>query len=161
PAAELEEAQPDDIALVLHTSGTTSRPKLVPLSHRNLLASAANIRASLQLSPQDCCLNIMPLFHIHGLIGGLLSSLSSGASGVCPPGFFAPEFFGWLADFHPTWYTAVPTMHQSILLRAPKNRDVIARSRLRFIRSSSAPLPLNVIRELEETFGVPVIEAYG
>ncbi len=153
--------KPEDIALVLHTSGTTSRPKIVPLSHRNLAASARNVAATLALTPQDRCLVVMPLFHIHGLVGALLSSLSAGASVHCPPGFNAVKFFGWLDQVEATWYTAVPTMHQTILARAARNADVIARRRLRFIRSSSASLPPQVMKALEQTFGCPVIESYG
>ena len=152
---------PDDVALVLHTSGTTSRPKIVPLRHRNLAASARNIAATLALTPLDRCLVIMPLFHIHGLVGALLSSLSAGASVHCPPGFNALKFFGWLDRAEATWYTAVPTMHQTILARADRNADVLARRRLRFIRSSSASLPPQVMAQLEAAFGCPVIESYG
>jgi acyl-CoA synthetase (AMP-forming)/AMP-acid ligase II len=154
-------AAAQDVALVLHTSGTTSRPKLVPLSQENVCASAAHIAASLALVPADRCLNVMPLFHIHGLIAAVLSSLSAGAAVVCTPGFNALQFFGQLAEFAPTWYTAVPTMHQAILGRAPRQREVIAAHRLRLIRSSSASLPPQVMAALEETFGAPVIEAYG
>jgi len=163
PFADAGPAQPgaDDVALVLHTSGTTSRPKIVPLRHRNLAASARNIAATLALTPQDRCLVIMPLFHIHGLVGALLSSLSAGASVHCPPGFNALKFFGWLDQAEATWYTAVPTMHQTILSRADRNADVLARRRLRFIRSSSASLPPQVMKQLEDTFGCPVIESYG
>jgi acyl-CoA synthetase (AMP-forming)/AMP-acid ligase II len=152
---------PEDIALVLHTSGTTSRPKIVPLSQRNLTTSAASIARGLALTPADLCLEIMPLFHIHGLIGALLASLSAGASVYCPPGFNALRFFAWLDESEATWYTAVPTMHQTVLGRAERNRDIVGRRRLRFIRSSSAPLPPPVMRALEETFGCPVIESYG
>ena len=154
-------AGPDDIALVLHTSGTTSRPKIVPLSQRNVAASAHNVRASLALTATDRALNIMPLFHIHGLIAGTLAPLSAGGEVSCTPGFNALKFFGWMAEVHPTWYTAVPTMHQAILMRASKNRDVIRQNPLRFIRSSSSALPTQVIHELEEVFGTAVIEAYG
>lgn len=150
-----------DVALVLHTSGTTSRPKIVPLTARNIVTSAENIAATLNLTAEDRCLNIMPLFHIHGLIAAVLSSVSAGAAISCAPGFDALRFFGWLKEVHPTWYTAVPTMHQAILTRAKRNADIIAGARLRFIRSSSASLPVPVFRELEETFGCPVIEAYG
>jgi acyl-CoA synthetase (AMP-forming)/AMP-acid ligase II len=151
----------DDTALLLHTSGTTSRPKLVPLLQRNLLASAEHISRTLALTPDDVCLNIMPLFHIHGLIAATLSSLAAGASVSCTPGFNALRFFHWLEEVRPTWYTAVPTMHQAILGRAKRHREEIARSRLRLIRSSSASLPATVMMEMEKTFGVPVIEAYG
>ena len=154
-------AQPDDVALVLHTSGTTSRPKMVPLTHRNLCASAESIRRSLQLTDRDRCLNVMPLFHIHGLVAALLASLSAGASVVCTPGFYAPQFFPWLEAHKPTWYTAVPTMLQAILARADANRDVIARNPLRFVRSCSSSLAPQLMAELERTFNAPVIEAYG
>ena len=154
-------AEPDDVALLLHTSGTTSRPKLVPLSQRNIMASAGHIGATLGLTAADRCLNIMPLFHIHGLIGAVLSSLAAGGSVFCTPGFNALKFFAWLDASTPSWYSAVPTMHQAILARAERNRDVIARRRLRFIRSSSASLPPAVMAELEQTFGCPVIESYG
>jgi oxalate---CoA ligase len=151
----------DDTALVLHTSGTTSRPKLVPLLQRNVVASAQHIRATLSLKPEDVCLNIMPLFHIHGLIAATLSSLAAGGQVSCTPGFNALKFFSWLDEVRPTWYTAVPTMHQAILARAERNEEIVARSRLRFIRSSSASLPAQVMLELEKTFRVPVIESYG
>jgi acyl-CoA synthetase (AMP-forming)/AMP-acid ligase II len=154
-------AEPDDIALVLHTSGTTSRPKIVPLSHRNVCASAAHICESLSLTREDCCLNIMPLFHIHGLMAAVLSSLSTGASVFCTPGFNALKFFTWMKEANPTWYTAVPTMHQAILDRAARNKEVIEQGRLRLIRSSSASLPPQVMKALEETFHAPVIESYG
>jgi len=154
-------AQPDDFALVLHTSGTTSRPKIVPLSQRNVCASAANIGRTVSFTAADRGLNIMPLFHIHGLIAGILAPLSAGGEVSCTPGFNALKFFGWMAEVQPTWYTAVPTMHQAIISRASKNPDVIKGSRLRFVRSSSSSLPPQVIKEVEETFGVPLIEAYG
>ncbi len=154
-------AEADDVALVLHTSGTTSRPKIVPLRQRNICASAAHIGASLALTPDDVCLNIMPLFHIHGLIAAVLSSLAAGASVVCTPGFNAFRHFTWFAQVRPTWITAVPTMHQAILGLAERNRDTIAAGRLRLLRSSSASLPPQVMTALEESFGVPVIEAYG
>jgi acyl-CoA synthetase (AMP-forming)/AMP-acid ligase II len=103
----------------------------------------------------------MPLFHIHGLIAAVLSSLAAGASVYCAPGFDALKFFRQLEEANPTWYTAVPTMHQAILARAARNADAIAGSKLRFIRSSSASLPPTVMAELEATFSCPVIEAYG
>jgi acyl-CoA synthetase (AMP-forming)/AMP-acid ligase II len=153
--------KPDDAALVLHTSGTTSRPKIVPLTHRNLAASARNIARTLALTPQDRCLVIMPLFHIHGLVGALLSSLAAGASVHCPAGFNALKFFEQLDQVAATWYTAVPTMHQMILSRAERNAEILARRKLRFIRSSSASLPPQVMLALEQAFGCPVIESYG
>jgi len=150
-----------DIALILHTSGTTSRPKIVPLLQSNVAASAQNIAASLALTPQDRCLNVMPLFHIHGLVAAVSASLSAGAQVWCAPGFDALKFFGWLKDADPTWYTAVPTMHQAILSRAKRNADIIEGARLRLLRSSSASLPGPVMTQLAETFGAPVVEGYG
>ena len=154
-------AEADDIALVLHTSGTTARPKIVPLSHRNICASAQHIVESLALLPQDHCLNIMPLFHIHGLMAAVLSSLAAGSSVFCTPGFNALKFFAWMKEANPSWYTAVPTMHQAILARSSRNREIIESVKLRFLRSSSAALPPPVMKELEETFNAPLIEAYG
>jgi acyl-CoA synthetase (AMP-forming)/AMP-acid ligase II len=154
-------AQPDDVALVLHTSGTTSRPKIVPLSQRNVCASARNIRNFLALTAQDRGLNIMPLFHIHGLIAGVLAPLSAGGQVCCTPGFNALKFFAWMEEARPSWYTAVPTMHQAILGRAANNRAVIEANPLRFIRSSSSAMPTQVIREIEQVFGAPLVESYG
>ena len=151
----------DDVALVLHTSGTTSRPKIVPLSQRNVCASARNIRATTAFKPEDRGLVIMPLFHIHGLIAGVLAPLSAGSSVYCSPGFNALKFFAWMEEAKPTWYTAVPTMHQTILARAGHNKETIKNHPLRFIRSSSSSLPPQVLAELEATFGAPVIESYG
>jgi acyl-CoA synthetase (AMP-forming)/AMP-acid ligase II len=151
----------DDIALLLHTSGTTSRPKLVPLRHGNLCASAFNIAATLRLAEDDRGLNMMPLFHIHGLVAGLLAPLSVGGCVISSKGFSALKFFSWLAEARPTWYTAVPTMHQAILGRAARSADIVKNHPLRFIRSSSSSIPPQVIREIEDIFGCPLIESYG
>ncbi len=153
--------QTDDIALVLHTSGTTSRPKMVPLTHANLLASARNVAATLRLTAADRCLNVMPLFHIHGLVGALLSSVIAGASAICPSGFDIEQFLSWLDAFQPTWYTAVPTIHHAVVSRAQADPAALRNHSLRFIRSSSSPLPARIMRGLEELFNVPVLEAYG
>jgi len=155
------DAQTGDVALVLHTSGTTSRPKIVPLLQRNVTASARHVADSLALTPADVSLNIMPLFHIHGLIAAVLASLAAGATVCCSPGFDTFKFFGWLDEVRPTWWTAVPTMHQAILARADRNREIIGRAKLRFLRSSSASLPPQVMAALETTFHCPVVEAYG
>ncbi len=157
----LSAAKPDDIALVLHTSGTTSRPKLVPLTHRNVSASGQNVAASLGLTADDTCMNVMPLFHIHGLIAAVLGSLSAGGSIYCTPGFNALKVFAWLKDCKPSWYTAVPTMHQAIVARAARNADTLAEIKLKFVRSSSSSLPPQVMADIEATFGCPVAEAYG
>jgi len=154
-------AHADDVALVLHTSGTTSRPKIVPLTHRNVCASAQHIAHSTAFTASDRGLNVMPLFHIHGLIAGILAPLSQGGEVHCTSGFNALKFFSQMEEVKPTWYTAVPTMHQAILSRSANNKEVIAKVPLRFIRSSSSSLPPQVLAELEDTFHAPVIEAYG
>jgi acyl-CoA synthetase (AMP-forming)/AMP-acid ligase II len=161
PAAQGGDAQPGDVSMVLHTSGTTSRPKIVPLTQANLAASAQNIAATLKFTAADRGLNIMPLFHIHGLIAGVLAPLSAGSMVFCTPGFNALKFFAWMDEAAPTWFTAVPTMHQTILSRASKNGDVIARHPLRFMRSSSSSMPPQVIKEAEDVFGAPLVESYG
>lgn len=157
-----ELAEADDVALLLHTSGTTSRPKLVPLTHRNLLHSAKNIASTLDLSPSDRCLNPMPLFHIHGLVAGLLAPLVSGGSVACTPGMVARSFIGWLEELQPTWYTAVPTMHHAVLDCLERGGTERARAAgLRFARSSSSSLPSLLMKRLEDTLEAPVVEAYG
>jgi acyl-CoA synthetase (AMP-forming)/AMP-acid ligase II/thioesterase domain-containing protein len=153
-------ASPGDTALILHTSGTTARPKMVPLTHLNLSLSARNISESLALTADDRCLNVMPLFHIHGLIGCLLSNIAVGATTICSRGYQAEEFFDLLYTLRPTWYSAVPSMHQAILIHGREGDDRVQHN-LRFIRSCSAALPRSVMEELESFFGVPVVEAYG
>jgi acyl-CoA synthetase (AMP-forming)/AMP-acid ligase II/acyl carrier protein len=156
-----EPARPGDVALMLFTSGTTARPKRVPMTHANICAGAHAYAASLALKESDRCLNVLPLFHGHGVVATLLNSLTAGASVVCTPGCDVNSFFGWLASFRPTWYSAVPTMHQAILARARQNGERVVDCGLRFIRSASAPLPPTVFAELEQTFGAPVVELYG
>jgi oxalate---CoA ligase len=151
----------EDVAMVLHTSGTTSRPKRVPLSVANLCASAKQIAATLQFTAKDIGLNIMPLFHIHGLLAGLLAPLSAGSRVFCTPGFNALRFFKWMDEANPTWYTAVPTMHLAIASRGKHNAEVLSRHPLRFVRSSSSAMPPQLIAELEGLFKAPLIESYG
>jgi acyl-CoA synthetase (AMP-forming)/AMP-acid ligase II len=158
-------AKADDVALLLLTSGTTSRPKIVPLTHANLCASAYGSIAALALKETDRCINVVPLFHGHGLHNVLLATVAAGASVVCTPGCDVDKFFGWLRDFRATWYSAVPTMHQAILAQARDQARPIgerpADCQLRLVRSSSAPLPPHVFAELEQMFQAPVIEFYG
>jgi acyl-CoA synthetase (AMP-forming)/AMP-acid ligase II/acyl carrier protein len=154
-------AEEDDVALVLHTSGTTARPKIVPLTQRNLCASALNHRAALALTDRDVCLSMMPLFHIHGLVTVVLSSLMTGASVVCTPGFDAPKFFDWLEEFRPTWFTAAPALYQALLAYASTSHEIIAHDSLRFLRSAAAPLSPRLLEQLERLFKVPLIESYG
>jgi len=156
-----EEINENSTALILHTSGTTSKPKQVPLSHANITTSAANIINVLNLDSDDCSLNIMPLFHIHGLIASLVAPLTAGGRVVCTPGLDPDRFFDWLTEFTPSWYSAVPTLHQIILEQARANNTRLAHCSLRFIRSSSAALPPQVLKKLEAYFECPAIEAYG
>ena len=151
----------NDEALVLHTSGTTSRPKIVPLSNLNVFTSAVNISKGLKLTADDHCLNIMPLFHIHGLIAVLSASAKVGASVCASNGFNALKFLDLAETQNITWYSGVPTMHQAILLRAQKNSDKAKKLNLRFIRSSSASLPPVIFEQLNDIFQTPIIEAYG
>ncbi|MEI9992981.1 MAG: non-ribosomal peptide synthetase [Rhizomicrobium sp.] len=154
-------AAPDDYALLLHTSGTTARPKLVPLTHANLCASARNVAASLKLTREDRGLHIMPLFHVHGFVAGLLAPLSTGGSVYCTGGFTPRDFATWLSTAKPSWLTAVPTMHQAILAWSEREPATASAAGLRLLRSCSAALPPSVAKGLERVFGVPVIEAYA
>ncbi|WP_415220387.1 non-ribosomal peptide synthetase [Pseudophaeobacter arcticus] len=151
---------PSAPGLVLHTSGTTARPKMVQLSQQNLAISCGNIARSLELSGQDISLCAMPLFHIHGLMACLGAALVTGG-GVVLAGKFQPEAVVDQLERHkPTWLSAVPTMHL-VLIQYLEKRAAPLSHRLRFMRSSSAPLPASVIARLEHSLGVPVIEAYG
>ncbi|HEY4865333.1 MAG TPA: acyl--CoA ligase [Candidatus Dormibacteraeota bacterium] len=151
----------DDVALVLHTSGTTSRPKLVPLRHRNLVASTRNIVSTYDLGPVDVTLCVMPLFHVHGLVASALSTLASGGTVVIPRRFSAFEFWG-LVEEHPiTWYSAVPTMHQLLVGRSQRRPGQANPRTLRFIRSCSSALPPDLMHQLEGRFNVPLLDAYG
>ncbi|MBN9386881.1 MAG: AMP-binding protein [Chloroflexi bacterium] len=161
-ARPVELAQADDVAMILHTSGTTSRPKRVPIRHRNMVASAGNIGGTYQLGPSDRALCVMPLFHIHGIVASMLSTLASGGTLIAPQnGFNALEFWNIVDTYKPTWYSAVPTMHQMLLARSDRNLEVIKANPFRFIRSSSASLPPVVMERMEEVFGAPVLESYG
>jgi len=153
---------PDDVALVLHTSGSTGRPKRVPLKHRNLAASVQNIARTYRLTPDDISLTVMPLFHVHGLVASTLATLFTGGTVVVPSRFNPLSFWRTVRDSRATWYSAVPTMHQLLLARLGKGSEKPAGAEfLRFIRSCSAPLPVEVAQRMEAVFGAPVLEAYG
>jgi acyl-CoA synthetase (AMP-forming)/AMP-acid ligase II len=154
--------EPEDLAVLLQTSGTTSEAKFVRYTHANLLAFANDIAARLGLGSEDRCLNVMPFYHSHGMFVALLASLRAGGSVACTEGlFYPPEFFQWLRNMKPTWYTAVPTVHQAILAEAPHHAEAIASCPLKLIRSASSSLPAQVMRGLEAAFRAPVIETYG
>ena len=159
PPRAFERPKDDDIALILHTSGTTSRPKRVPLAHANLMTSARNVSETYQLTSEDVSLCIMPLFHVHGLVASMLATWFSGGTVVVPPKFNPLSFWTTVRDYRATWYSAVPTIHQVLLSRA-KTRPAGA-EQLRFIRSCSAALSPQTMADIEERFGVPILEAYG
>ena len=155
------EPLPEDVALILHTSGTTAKAKMVPLTHANLMRSAHNIADSLRLTPDDICLNVMPMFHIHGIVACLLAPLISGGRVLVSEGIDAARFFRLLTVKKPTWYSAVPTRHKNLLDHINAHSGIQHGHHLRFIRSSSSALPVAMFETLESLFGVPVIEAYG
>jgi len=150
----------EDIALILHTSGTTSRPKRVPLAHRNLITSARNVAHTYQLAAADVSLCVMPLFHVHGLVASTLATFATGGTVVVPPKFNPLSFWSTVREHRVTWYSAVPTIHQVLLSRSKGTRPSGA-EQLRFIRSCSASLAPQLMSDMEATFGAPVLEAYG
>ncbi len=160
-ASEAGFAGAGDIALVLHTSGSTSLPKIVPLTHMNLVASALNVASSVALSGEDCCLNMMPLFHVGGLVDTLIAPLATGGSVISATDMSSRTFFECCREFRPTWYQGVPTMLQDIVRRIELDRLSVDDIHLRFARSVSAPLPGRVMEDFERLFDVPVIEIYG
>jgi oxalate---CoA ligase len=159
PAVRKSDGPAADAGLLLHTSATTGRPKLVPLNHTNLRAQCLQTGRALQLGGEDRFLNLMPLLHLQGSLA-ILSQLYCGGSAICAPGFDAVRFLNWLEEFQPTWYTASPTMHRAILTLLDSERRIIP-CRLRFVRSIGAPLPPDLIASLEGALGAPVIEGYG
>ena len=157
-AASYEPGEPDDIALVLHTSGTTSRPKQVPLRQRNLMASARTIARHYQLSADDVSFCAMPLFHIHGLVASAFAAMAAGGAVLAPRRFTAHRFWPQARQYGATWLSAGPTLHQMILDRADADG---APASLRFARSCSSPLTPAVLDRAEAGYGVPMLEAYG
>jgi len=158
----LAKPRDEDIALLLHTSGTTSRPKAVPLTHRNLCTSARNIVRWYRIERGDVSLCVMPLFHVHGLVFSTIATLLAGALEVVPERFSASIFWPLVRQNAVTIVSAVPTIYRTLLLRADEDAAPIAGEHgLRFLRSSSAALPASTMREMQARFGVPVIEAYS
>ncbi|MDM0116965.1 amino acid adenylation domain-containing protein [Variovorax sp. J22R133] len=152
---------PGDTAFVLFTSGTSGKPKRVPLTHQQILASARNIGHHLAMTQDDCGLLVMPLFHAHGLIGGLLTPLVAGSPVVCTPGFDADNFVQWITRFVPTWYTAAPSIHQAIADLGARLGPAWPEHRLRFVRSASSALSSALLGQLEALWKSCVIESYG
>lgn len=151
----------EDIAVIVQTSGSTAAPKLVPLKHRQTLANARTFAKTLELTAEDRCLNVMQMHHVGGLQGTLLATTVSGGTTICTPGFSASEFSSWLNDTRPTWFEAVPTMLNALVSELKSSRQKPRQSPLRMVRSSSAALSPALLSEIEQVYGVPVIEAYG
>jgi acyl-CoA synthetase (AMP-forming)/AMP-acid ligase II len=158
PDRSFERGGPDDVAVVLHTSGTTSRPKQVPLRQHNLMASARTIAAHYRLGPSDVSFCVMPLFHVHGLIASTFAALSTGGAVIVPRRFTPHRFWPQARDHRATWLSAGPTLHRMILDQAD---DAVAPASLRFVRSCSSALAPALLHRAESTYGVPMLEAYG
>jgi acyl-CoA synthetase (AMP-forming)/AMP-acid ligase II len=156
PASSFERGQPDDPALLLHTSGTTSRPKQVPLLQRNLTAQATSIAAHYALADGDVSFCAMPLFHVHGLVASTLAQLSAGGTVVVPRRLVPGRFWTQAREHGMTWYSASPTPHQKLMARLDEPP-----STLRFVRSCSSALTPEMMRDVEARLGVPMVEAYG
>lgn len=152
---------PGDTAYIISTSGSTARPKLVPLSHSVLCSTAAGSSQRLALTPADRCLSFSPQFHLLGFSTGLFIPLSAGGSTAYTNGFQADQFFRWLDEFRPTWLVAVPAILREILEKAPRYEEVIKRSSIRFLRAGGAPLPRPVVEQIEALFRAPLLQVYG
>lgn len=152
--------EPDDIAFLLHTSGTTQKTKIVRLSQRSLCAAANYASKELDIVPGDRYLHVLPSFHLYGM-AQTLWALLSGITVISTPGFSIDDFFLWLKEFKPTWYSAVPAMHQKIVEKIKESPNILPRHCLRYIRSASAPLSDTLRKELERVFQVPVLNTYG
>ncbi|WP_046497073.1 FadD7 family fatty acid--CoA ligase [Streptomyces odonnellii] len=150
-------------ALVLFTSGTTDRAKMVPLTHANVAASLRDICATYELGPGDATVAVMPFFHGHGLLAALLATLGSGGCVLLPERgrFAAHTFWDDVQAVAATWFTAVPTIHEILLDRSAHEYPGPQVAPLRFVRSCSAPLNTATQRALERTLGAPLLSAYG
>lgn len=151
----------DAVVLVLQTSGTTGEPKLVPLTHENVIAASEASRLAYGLSSTDVAVNVMPLFHILGLVGSVVTTVVTGGSVVLLPRFDPELLLQAVASFHGTWLTATPAMHARILEYCREFPEAAKIDSLRFVRSGTAPLPGGVRSAIEETLGVAVTETYG
>ncbi|HEX9064500.1 MAG TPA: AMP-binding protein [Streptosporangiaceae bacterium] len=157
-ASGFEPGQPGDAGVVLHTSGTTSRPKQVPLTQANLMASTRTIARFYQLQPSDVSFCVMPLFHVHGLVASTFAALAAGGSVIVPRRFTPRGFWPQAREHGATWFSAGPTLHQMILERADGAGPP---GSLRFARSCSSALAPALLEQTERAYGVPVLEAYG
>ena len=161
PPREARPAHPDDVAIVLRTSGSTSHSKTVPVKHSNLAAAAQNAAELFELTHNDRCLNLMPLYHGHALYTVLTVSLFSGSSVICMRQFDVETFFRWLVALRPTWYSGSYTFHHSIAAHARAYKEQIANASLRFTRTASGRLAPEIAAELEGVMGVPLLQTYA
>src|SRR6266568_4831212 len=158
PVTGFEPGQSDDAGVVLHTSGTTSRPKQVPLAQRNLMASTRTVAAHYALGPSDVSFCVMPLFHVHGLVASTFAALAGGGSVIVPRRFTPRGFWPQAREHGATWLSAGPTLHQMILDKADEAGPPAA---LRFARSCSSALSPALLDRAERSYQVPMLEAYG
>jgi acyl-CoA synthetase (AMP-forming)/AMP-acid ligase II len=143
---------------VLASSGTTGVPKVVPLHQALLLHTARSVSTHHQLTPGDRGFNSLPLFHINAEVVGLLSALVSGSCLVLDDRFHRTRFWAVMAERRITWINAVPAIISRL---ATPEADEVVPSRIRFIRSASAPLPVATSTRFEANTGIPVVETYG
>jgi oxalate---CoA ligase len=153
------QSHPDSPAFILQTSGTTSGPKLVPFSHRNMLAAATRLQEWFNLTPQDCCLCVNPIYYSHGLTVTIFTPLLAGGTVAFPADPRKFEYSEWFGTLEPTWYSASPPIHRLVYDQTQSRTGL--KQKLRFILSGGAPLAASVREGLEKTLGVPVIESYG
>jgi acyl-CoA synthetase (AMP-forming)/AMP-acid ligase II/acyl carrier protein len=161
PACALDDPDPDAPAFILHTSGTTVEPNLVPFSHRNVLASADRVRTWFGLTPQDRCLNVSPVYYSHALTTTVLPPLLTGGSAAFPANPLNVDLAEWLGTLRPTWYSAGPTLHLAVAEKAQLRPDVRTEHHLRFISSAGAKIPKEVHNGVQSALGVAVLEHYG
>lgn len=160
-ALPLDEPDPGAPAFILHTSGTTADPNLVPFSHRNVLAVTERLRTWFGLTPQDRCLNVSPVYYSHALTTTVLPPLLTGGSTAFPANATNVDLSEWFGELRPTWYSAGPTLHLSVLDKAEPRGDARTMHSLRFISSAGAALAREVHERLQTVLGVPVLEHYG
>lgn len=160
PAFDHPSNSDDDICLLLTTSGTTSKPKLVPITSRNLFVSNHDRSVFFELTHKDCALIPTPLSR--GIaINVMLSTHIAGGSIALMSGFNHADFFKLLEKHPISWFNASPAVMASIVSYANEKRLHISSPAIRFIRSGGAPLSNNLKRKLEKLFSVQVVKSYG
>jgi oxalate---CoA ligase len=161
PAAPSEDPDPEAPAFILHTSGTTADPNLVPFSHRNMLAAAARVQSWFALTPQDRCLSVSPIHYSHGITTTVLPPLLTGGSIALPANPSLVDLSEWFGTLAPTWYSAGPTLHLAVLEKARAWPDARSLHSLRFISSAGAAIAEELRENMESVLGIPVLEHYG